>query len=352
LHSFNFQEKEPLLMNPKVIILFSLLISSVTFAQVGGRSIYQFLNLSNSPRQAALGGKTVTNYDYDPTQGLFNPASINPEMDNQLSLNYSNYIGDINYGTVAYAYLWDRRTQVLHAGVTYINYGKFDGYDESGNPTASFSGGEVALSVGHARNIAFTNFHIGGNLKLISSKLEQYSSFGIALDIGVMYVYEDWDLQITGVARNVGTQIKPYEDTYEKLPLELIFGISQTLENIPIRWHFTLENMQHWKVAFANPNRSETDLEGNVKEEKINFIDNAFRHMIVGVELFPESGFNIRLGYNLRRGEELRIVDRRAFSGLSAGFSIKLNKLRLSYSYSKYSTAAATSLFGLNINLQ
>ena len=339
-------------MRQKVLILLASLFTTFAYAQVGGRTTYQFLNLVTSPRQAALGGKVVTNYDYDPTQALFNPASINGEMDNQLSVNYANYIGDVNYGTAAYAYSWDRRTQVIHAGVTYINYGNFDGYDENGNETNSFSGGEFALSVGHARNIAFTNFHVGGNVKIISSKLEQYSSYGVAVDIGLMYVYEDWDLHITGVARNLGTLIKPYENQIEKLPFEVILGISQTLENIPIRWHFTLENMQRWNIAFANPNRDETDLEGNTTSENITFIDNAFRHMIVGIEIFPESGFNLRLGYNLRRAEELRIIEKRAFAGLSAGFSIKLNKLRLSYTYSKFSTAATSSYFGLNIDLQ
>ena len=339
-------------MLKKVLLLLALSTALQTVAQVGGRATYQFLNLVTSTRQAALGGKNITNYDYDPTQAMYNPATINPEMDNQLALNYANYIGDVNYGTASYAYLWDRRTQVLHMGATYINYGNFDGYDEFGEPTNSFSGGEVALSFGHARNIAFTNFDVGGNLKLISSKLEQYSSFGAAVDIAVMYVYEDWDLHITGVARNIGTQITPYEDTYEKLPFELLFGISQTLQNIPIRWHFTLENMQTWNIAFANPNRDEIDLEGEVTSEQINFIDNAFRHMIVGIELFPESGFNLRLGYNLRRAEELRIVEQRSFAGLTGGFSIKLNKLRLSYAYSRFNSAATTSTFGLNINLQ
>ena len=205
-------------MNQRLIILFFLFSSLFAQAQIGGRYTYQFLNLVNSPRMAALGGKVITNYDYDPTQALVNPASINPAMDNQLSVNYVNYIGDVSYGSAAYAYLWDRRTQVFHAGVTYVNYGKFDGYDEQGNETNSFSGGEVAVSLGHARNIAFTNFHIGGNVKFISSTLEQYSSFGIALDLGVMYVYEDWDLHISGVARNIGTQIAPYDDIYEPLP--------------------------------------------------------------------------------------------------------------------------------------
>lgn len=334
------------------VLFFFLLISATLSAQIGGNSTYQFLNLVNNPRMAALGGKVVTNYDYDPIQAIWNPASINPAMDNQLSLNYTNYIGDINYGTAAYAYSWDRRTQVIHAGITYMNYGSFDGYDETGNSTNSFGGSEVAISFGHARNIPFTDFHIGVNAKLISSKLEQYSSLGGALDIGVMYFLEDWDLNITAVGRNIGTQFTPYHEQYEPLPFELLLGISQSLENIPVRWHFTLENMQKWNVAFSNPARDQTDLEGNVTKESVNFFDNALRHMIIGVELFPESGFNLRLGYNFRRGEELRILEKRAFAGLSGGFSIKLNKFRLSYSYAKYSTAANASFFGLNLDLQ
>lgn len=338
-------------MSKRIAVFLLILTTAAASAQIGGRYTYQFLNLVNSPRQAALGGKMVTNYDWDPSQALYNPASINPEMDNQFQLNYVNYFDDVNYGTASYAYLWDRRTQVLHAGVTYINYGQFDGFDEAGNPTNSFSGGEVALSAGYARNIPYTDFHVGANVKLISSKLEQYSSFGGALDIAIMYVYEPWDLHIAAVARNIGTQFTPFNEVYEPLPFELIFGISQTLQNIPIRWHFTLENMQVWNIAFENPNRSITDLEGGTVTENINFFDNAIRHMIFGIELFPESGFNIRLGYNVRRAEELRILEQRAFAGLSAGFGIKLNKIRLSYSYSQYSAAANASFFGLNIDL-
>jgi hypothetical protein len=339
-------------MQKNLVVAFLFFFTVLGSAQIGGKGTYQFLNLVNSPRQAALGGKTITNFDYDPTQGMYNPATINPLMDNQLSVNYMNYFADVNYGTAAYAYLWDRRTQIFHTGVTYINYGSFDGYDEQGESTGSFGGGEVALSLGYARNIPWTDFYWGVNVKLISSKLEEYSSLGGAIDIGLMYVYEPWDLHIAAVARNLGTQFTPYHETYEPLPFEVDFGISQTLQNVPLRWHFTLENLQTWNIAFSNPAREETDLEGNVQTENITFVDNVFRRMIVGIELFPESGFNIRLGYNVRRAEELRIVEQRAFAGLSAGFGIKLRKVRVNYSYSKYSTAAAASFFGLNIDLQ
>lgn len=333
------------------VYLLLIFTTCEAYSQIGGQSTYQFLNLVAGPRQAALGGKNITIYDYDPTSGIYNPSTINYQMDNNVSLNYVNYIGDVNYGTASYAYLIDRRTQVIHAGVTYVNYGTFNGYDETGEATGDFSGGEAALSVGYAYNIPWSDFYVGANVKLISSKLEQYSSFGGAIDLGVTYLYDDWDLVVAGVVRNIGTQFTPYYETYEDLPLEVDVGISQLAEGVPIRWHLTLENLQQWNIAFSNSARDETDLDGNTIADDPGFFNNILRHTIVGAELFPEGGFNIRLGYNFRRGEELRIVDQRSFAGLSGGFSVKFNKLRLSYTYARYSSAANSSFFGLNLDL-
>ena len=336
----------------KLLFVVLFFISSFCYAQLGGRATYQFLNLSTSPRQAALGGKVITNYDYDPDSALYNPATINYRMDNQLSVNYVNFLADINYGTASYAYLWDRRTQVIHAGITYINYGTFDGRDENGNPTGDFGGGEAALSLGYAVNIPRTDFHIGANVKFITSKLEQFTSVGVATDLGFIYNYEDWDLNIAAVVRNLGTQITPYVDTFEKLPLEVDAGISQIVPNVPIRWHLTFENLQLWNIAFENEARGTTDLDGNTVGEEIGFLDNVIRHTIVGVELFPKSGFNIRLGYNFRRSEELRIINQRSFAGISAGIGVKINKIRFNYAYARFNSVASSSLFGLNIDLQ
>ena len=72
----------------------------------------------------------------------------------------------------------------------------------------------------------------------------------------------------------------------------------------------------------------------------------------MGAELFPEKAFNIRLGYNFRRGQELNIIDQRNFSGISAGFSLRFNTVRIDYSYARYTVAANSSIFGVTINLQ
>jgi len=339
-------------MKKTITTLFALVFGAFAFAQVGGEATYQFLNLVSSPRQAALGGKVITNVDYDVTQGLYNPATINVEMDNQLALNYSSYLGGIGYGTAVYAYTFDRRTQTLHAGITYINYGSFDGYDENGVSTGSFTGNEAALSVGYATQIGYSDFYVGANLKIITSKLEQYSSLGAAVDFGLLYKNEEIDFNAAIAVRNLGSQITTYAGLNEPLPFEIDFGMSQTLEHIPLRWHVTLENLQKWPIGRPNPARATGDLDGNTSPEKVGFLNKTMRHLILGAELFPDRGFNIRLGYSFRRSEELRILEQRNFSGLSFGIGVKLNNMRFSYSHARYTSASNASFFGLQIDLQ
>ncbi|MGV3459925.1 MAG: type IX secretion system protein PorQ [Flavobacterium sp.] len=334
------------------LLLLLLFTTALSYSQIGGRYTYQFLNLVTSPRQAALGGKLVTLYDYDVNQAIFNPATINPEMDNHLSVNYGNYYGEVTYGTAAYAYTYDRHVQTLHMGVNYVNYGTFEGRNELGELTGDFTGSEIAVSFGYAFNIPYTDIYLGANAKLISSTLESYNSFGGALDLGAIYIDDVNDINIGLAIRNIGSQFTTYAGSYEPLPIEVIAGISQEVENVPIRWHLTLENLQQWNISFSNPNRAEQNIDGGSTEEKVSFFNNALRHVIVGAELFPGKSFNLRVGYNFRRGQELKIMDQRSFSGISAGLSLRFNSLRFDYSYSRYTLAGNTSLFGLMINLQ
>ena len=334
------------------LYLILILFCCVTHGQIGGQSVYQFLNLVTSPRQAALGGKTITIYDNDVNQANFNPATINSEMDNHLALNYGSYFGEVTYGTASYAYTFDRHLQTFQAGVNYVNYGKFQGTDETGNPTSDFTGSEMALSFGYSFMIPDVPVHFGVNAKLISSTLESYNSLGGALDLGALFIDERNDVNWALVVRNIGTQFTTYSGNKEKLPLEVLIGVSQEVENVPIRWHLTLENLQQWNIAFSNPARAVGSIDGGSTPEKVSFFNNALRHVIIGVELFPRKSFNVRLGYNFRRGEELRILEQRNFSGISLGFGLKFNNLKFNYSYSRYTLAGNTSLFGLTINFQ
>lgn len=339
-------------MFKKIVLCFLLFSGIAATSQIGGQYTYQFLNLVSSPRQAAMGGKAVTIYDYDVNQAVFNPATINSEMDQHLAVNYGNYFGEVTYGTASYAHTFDKNKQTFQAGINYINYGSIDGYDENGRPTTTFSGSETALSLGYSYTVPKTNLHIGVSGKLITSALESYNSVGGALDLGTLYIDKKNQINYAFVIRNLGTQFTTYAAVNEKLPIDIMFGMSKQIENVPIRWHLTLDNLQQWDVSFSNPNRAQNSLDGTSTPENVSFFNNALRHVIIGAELFPKKGFNIRMGYNFRRGEELKLIDQRNFSGISLGFGIKMGRLKFDYSYSKYSFAANTSLFGLTINFK
>ena len=133
--------------------------------------------------------------------------------------------------------------------------------------------------------------------------------------------------------------------------MEIILGGSYQLVNVPIKWHFTIDNLQHWNISFSNPSSQNSDIEGNISKENISFFNNAFRHFIVGAELFPDSVINLHFGYNFRKSQEYKLQNIRTFGGLSFGFGLKMNNFKFNYAYSKVHTASNVSTFSLQINL-
>ncbi|MDP2089011.1 MAG: type IX secretion system protein PorQ [Flavobacteriaceae bacterium] len=332
-------------------IYFIFLLKGFTvFAQVGGESVFNFLNVPTSAHQTALGGKTLTLMG-DISQPIWNPAVINEEMKGQINLNYLNFIGDINYYSTSYAHYVDRRIGTFHSNLTYVDYGKFIEADEEGVETGTFKAYDMSLSVGYAYNFPKTNIYVGSNIKIIQSKIEKYSSLAAAVDIGLIYYKDDNPLSLALSVRNIGHQFIAFDEKIEKLPFEILMGASYKLENVPLKWHITIDNLQQWQIANSNPSNTITNINGKETLEKISFIDNAFRHFILGVELFPDKNFNLRMGYNFKKSKEFSLLNTRSFAGLTAGFGLKMNKIKLNYAFSKYHPVSNTHTFSLNLYL-
>ena len=326
------------------------LIFQITLAQVGGERIYSFLNIPTSAAQAALGGETLTLND-DVNQPLWNPSTISKFMDNQVAVNYVNYLTDVNMGSATFAHLINRRFGTLHAGIQYIDYGEFIGADEDGNETGDFGARDLAFSLGYAYNITRSDFYVGMNLKFLSSKIENYTSQGAAMDFGILYYSDLRPYSFTAVIRNLGYQFSPYDEKREEIAYDIAVGASYELSDVPIKWHLTINSLQQWNIAVANPSNDETDLDGNTTSEDINVFQNAIRHFVIGAEFFPKKKFNLRLGYNFRRAAELKLTETRTFAGISAGFGLKMGRLKLDYAFTKYHPVDNSSTFTLYIDL-
>jgi hypothetical protein len=331
-------------------LLFTLILPLSITAQVGGERIYQFLNISSSARQIALGGEVLTLID-DINQPIWNPSTINSDMTGIVSVNYSSYLAGINIGSVSYAREISRRFGTVHANIKYLDYGTIIGADEQGNETGNFNASDIAISMGYAYNFPNTNFYFGANLKVITSNISNFSSIGVATDIALLYHSPFKPFVFTIVARNIGTQLSYFREENEKLPFEVAVGASYKLQYVPLKWYITADNLQQWDISADNPSDQTTDLQGNVTKGEVGFLSNTLRHFVIGAELFPERSINLRLGYNFRRAAELKLQNARTFSGISLGFGIKMNRFKFNFAHSKFHSASNVNTFSLEINL-
>lgn len=319
------------------IVILVFILAGRVMAQTGGDNTYEFLNLSTNALVSSLGGMNVSLVSNDPSLAYYNPALLNSKASGNISLNYTNYLSGINYGYVSYAKHLDSYGS-FSAGITYLNYGKFDKADQSGLITGTFNASEYALNFIWSYNID-TLFHIGLNLKPVFSHLDKYTSVGILTDIGGLYQSRN-GLYSAGITiRNLGTQVTSYSGTRESMPFEIIAGVSARLEHAPFRFSLTARHLQRYNMIH------ESEMQDENMNEKYNGIsgvsENIMRHLIFSAEFLPTENFFITTSYNYLRRKELAVSSRSSTVGFSLGAGIKLSGMDLSLSRSKYHLAGS-----------
>lgn len=337
-------------MIKKITFVWLLMVCTFSgFAQIGGSGVYEFLNLPVSSRTASLGGVLNCVKDEDLTLGIQNPGLLNPLMDNHFELSYISYIDDINFGTVAYSKSFDS-IGTFSIGMQYIDYGTIIRADDAGNKLGTFTAGEYNYFLGFGRQ--WRRFSYGGQLKFIYSTLESYTSTGLAMDLGGFYNSKDGYFTTALVLKNMGSQLRPYAQTYEPLPFEIQAGISERLKHLPLRVSVTLQHLEVLDMTYINSNAPvQTDLTtGQPIVQTVPFSEKIARHFIFGAELMPGKNFFIRFGYNHQRRKELALPDDKGFVGFSYGAGIKISKFNISYGRAAYNIAGASNTFTLTTN--
>lgn len=337
----------------KIILTISVMYLSFTsIAQIGGEGAYDFLNLTSTPRVAALGGKLAALDESDIGTILHNPALLNPEMHNQIAFSYVGYYADIKYGS----FLYSRDAGLLGSfavGSTYVNYGSFIEADPTGQITGKFYANDFAVNLFWSKTFD-TLFSIGINLKPVFSHLERYKSWGIAADIGAVYNSPN-RLFTAGVAlRNIGSMIKPYTpDTWQELPFEILAGFSKKLGHAPFRFVVTFHQLQNYDIYYQRDNSNTTlGTDDSQTENKVSLLGKeALSHLIIGFEFQPVKSFYFRAGYNYQRRNELKILEKVSTVGFSWGFGIRISKFHFSYSRATYHLAGSTNHFSITTDI-
>lgn len=321
-------------------------------AQVGGQHSFNFLELKLSPTIAALQGATIAQPTDNSIASVRNPALLNSGMMNRLSLAYNNYLSDINFGNVAYAFKFKDR--MYHTGVHYVNYGQFAGFDVAGNPTGTFTADDYSFYVGttHKLNERWT---AGGNLKAIYSQLSGFFASAAAIDLGLQYQDSSETLHLGFVVRNLGVTLKNYtEGEQERLPLRIEAQFSKRLPHTPFRFNVLLHNLQQFDMRYSPRDGSvnSTNLDGDVVDTRIGIGDNIMRHFTVGTEVILGKYTHVRVGYNHQMRRELSPVLRRGLTGFAWGFGVQLWNVHFNYASSAFFPGINTNQFSAVFNLK
>ena len=319
------------------ILILSLLVS-VSHAQTGGDNVYEFLNLTHSGLVSSLGGANVSLRSGNLNLAYHNPALLDSGMNNSLALNYVNYFAGVNYGQAIYSKNYNVKGSFA-AGLTYLNYGSFTAADPSGNITGTFSASEYALMLIYSRPID-TLFSIGINVKPVLSHLEQYTSFGFAVDLGAGYHNRTGLFSAGIVLKNIGLEVTTYAgEKRQKLPFEIQAGVSQKLAHAPFRFSLTARHLEKFDLTYVY---NDTSSSNGVNRSR-DFFENLLRHTVIGVEILPHKNFYLSAGYNYQRRSELKIDSKVSAVGFSWGFGINTSFMNIEFGRATYHLAGSSN---------
>lgn len=310
-------------MKKFVLTLISTLFTCMLWAQES-QTEYNFLRLPVSAHAAALGGDNITIIEDDPALMFSNPALASSVSDKTIGLSYMNYMSGANYMGASYTKALSEKGTIA-GGVQYMNYGKMKEYDQNNTQIGTFNASEIAIEGIFSYELAH-NLVGGITAKFINSYIGNYSSMAVGVDLGLNWFEPDYQWSVSVVAKNLGGQIKAYEENYGKMPMDVQVGVSKTFAALPVRLSATLVDLIHYDYRFIN-------------------------HLNLGADILLSDNIWVGGGYNFRRADEMTIGTNEDSSAHGAGFSvgggINLERFKLNLAYGKYHAASSSVLVNL-----
>lgn len=312
----------------KVVFAVLSCLFAVSASAQESQTDYNFLRLPISAHAAALGGDNITIVEDDPTLLFHNPALITSVSDKSINLNYMTYMEGVNTASASFVKAYKERA-TWGVSAQYMDYGSMKETTENNVETGTFSAKDIAVAGSFA--YLLTDRIAGGvTAKVVSSSIAGYNSLAVGVDLGINYYDEERGWSLSAVARNLGGQVKAYDDDFEKMPLDLQIGASKKLGNAPLRISATMTRLNNWKGRFLN-------------------------HFVVGADVLLSSSIYIAGGYNFLRADEMAIDDTEGSSshgaGLSIGGGLQLQRFKLQVAYAKYHVSSSSLMFNVTYSL-
>ena len=297
-------------MKKELIALITTIIAVVAHAQES-QEVYSFLRLPVSAHVAALGGANITINDDDPSLIFHNPSLFGNTT-----------------ASASFVKTYNERA-IWGVAAQYMNYGSMKETTVDNTETGTFSAKDIAVA-GSLSYLLSDKFSGGITARFISSHIGSYNSAAVAFDLGANYLDAEKGWSVSAVAKNLGGQVKAYDDDFERIPLDLQLGVTKRLIGSPLRLSATLSRLNNWNQAFI-------------------------KHLNIGADLLLGENIYVAAGYNFRRSSEMKISDDEGDSNHGAGFSLgaglHLERFKLQVAYAKYHVSASSLVINVSYSL-
>ena len=335
-----------------VVLLICLTIyMHKAYAQtLGGNAVFNFINQSSSPQLSALGGVNISNISTDVGMSFHNPALLRHQMHRSVSTSFNSFLGGIKNYSLASAYHVEQYNTTVGMGINFFDYGNIAQTDASGNIMGTFHPRDYSVQLMVSKPYK-EHWFLGVTAKFISSGYGQYSSNGVAVDVGINYYDSINGLQAGMVVKNMGTQLKTYDGLNKKteLPFDMQVGITKRLRNAPIQFSLTAHHLQAFNIYY-----NDTSF---LQDEGVNTTGKKFTgeqilsHLVFATQVYIRDKIEVTAGYNFMRRQDLNILNAtNGLNGFTAGAGLLLQQLQIRYATGFYQQNRFNQL-GINVVL-
>jgi hypothetical protein len=208
--------------------------SAASAAPSAGTTAFSFVRIIPDARRAALGGAFVpVGGDVNALAG--NPAGLARLRTPQVSLTYTNYFLDIQYGLICYAHPLGAR-QTVGVGIQYLSFGTFRETtpdDPSGSALGTFEANDLALVLSYSRLLG-SWFAFGITLKSLYERIHTASMDAVALDAGVQVHLPARRLSGGVALQHAGAVRNGLAGRRDPLPVGIRAGVGYMPQHLPV----------------------------------------------------------------------------------------------------------------------
>lgn len=322
----NTTPKAPFQILSHVLLISVIALGSYAELRAQQATIFPFLRSTISARAAGLGGSTVAMTE-DMAMVVMNPACLTTVADNQVAGTFIKHVLDINSGYASYS---NSAGDVGKYGVTasYTSYGSFERTNSGGQSTGTFTANDVCIAGTFAKEID-TLISWGGTVKFLYGAMDWQNTIAMAIDAGLLIQIPRSRTNVGMSILNAGMQLKTYDGTRDRLPLDVRIGVNHRLKGLPLLVNFSLTQLA---------------------DEVPTFFDR-FLNFSLGGELSIGKYVKARIGYDNTSRNLSSVNVSTQLSGVSGGIGVMLETMQFDYALSSMGSSAFLHRLSVGIAL-